>query len=128
VRRSTQGSDDSTATSWDQVFGRQPPPRRWRSGFAAGDTILTNLSNLSLSRDEAWPRRSALKNASGHAPRPGPDLALMQQARAVRLQLSGAITPGTPWGSNVVRDGDSLKTNEYLDQTCSSNSGWLNPA
>lgn len=57
----------------------------------------------------------------------GLTLALMLRARAAGLPLPGAIAPGTPW-VDLTGDGDSLKTNEYVDNVLVSNSGWIGAA
>ena len=57
----------------------------------------------------------------------GMTLALVQRAIAEHLPLPAAIAPGTPW-SDLSRTGDSLNTNEYVDDQLVTGAGWLDAA
>jgi epsilon-lactone hydrolase len=57
----------------------------------------------------------------------GLTLAMVLQAKALRLPLPAAIAPGSPW-VDLTGDGDSLKANEFVDNVLVSMSGWAGAA
>lgn len=88
---------------------------------AAVDDALAVWKALIAEHD---PRRMAVFGSSSGG---GLTLALMLRAREAGVPLPAAIAPGTPW-VDLTGDGDSLRTNEYVDNVLVSNSGWLGAA
>jgi monoterpene epsilon-lactone hydrolase len=88
---------------------------------AAVDDALAVWRALVADRD---PRRMAVFGSSSGG---GLTLALMLRARSAGVPLPAAIAPATPW-VDLTGEGDSLSTNEYVDNVLVSNSGWLGAA
>lgn len=70
------------------------------------------------------PRRMGVFGSSAGG---GLTLALLLRAKAEGVKLPAAIAPGTPW-SDLTSAGDSLRTNEFVDNVLVSYSGWAGAA